>query len=69
MKTTNLETAGIKASVTKTYKVGNKEYASRQEAEVALATEILETEIPLGIENIIEKASEIVKALRVIKRG
>ena len=69
MGTTNLQTTEVKASVTKTFRFDGKDYASRQEAEMALAMKVLETEIPLGIENIIEKASEIVKALRIIKRG
>jgi hypothetical protein len=54
--------------VTKTFKVGDKEYTSKEEAMVALATEVLEREIPLGIDNVILKASEIIQALRIIKR-
>jgi hypothetical protein len=54
--------------VTKTFKVGNKEYSSKEEAMVALATEVLEREVPLGVDNVISKASEIIQALRIIKR-
>jgi hypothetical protein len=54
--------------VTKTFKVGNKEYSSKEEAMVALATEVLEREVPLGVDNVIAKASEIIQALRIIKR-
>jgi hypothetical protein len=61
MKTTNLQ-------ITKTFKVGDKEYSSKEEAMVALATEVLEKEVALGVDNVISKASEIISALRVIKR-
>jgi hypothetical protein len=61
MKTTNLQ-------ITKTFKVGDKEYNSREEAMGALAMEVLEREVPLGVENVISKASEIIQALRVIKK-
>jgi hypothetical protein len=54
--------------ITKTFKVGNKEYSSKEEAMAALATEVLEREIPLGVQNVISKASEIIQALRVIKK-
>jgi hypothetical protein len=54
--------------ITKTFKVGDKEYTSKEDAMVALATEVLEREIPLGIDNVILKASEIIQALRIIKR-
>jgi hypothetical protein len=54
--------------ITKTFKVGDKEFTSKEEAMVALATEVLEKEIPLGVDNVISKASEIIQALRVIKR-
>jgi hypothetical protein len=58
---TNLE-------ITKTFKVGDKEYGSKEEAMKALATEVLEREIPLGVQNVISKASEIIQAIRVIKK-
>jgi hypothetical protein len=35
---------------------------------VALATEVLEKEVALGVDNVISKASEIISALRIIKR-
>jgi hypothetical protein len=54
--------------ITKTFKVGDKEYSSKEEAMAALATEVLEREIPLGVQNVISKASEIIQALRVIKK-
>jgi hypothetical protein len=54
--------------VTKTFKVGDKEYISKEDAMKALATEVLEREIPLGVNNVISKASEIIQALRVIKK-
>ena len=54
--------------ITKTFKVGDKEYNSKDEAMKALAVEVLEREIPLGVDNVISKASEIIQALRVIKK-
>ena len=54
--------------VTKTFKVGNKEYNSKEEAMGALAMEVLEKEVALGVDNVIAKASEIIQALRIIKR-
>jgi len=54
--------------ITKTFKVGDKEYNSKEEAMAALAMEVLEKEVSLGVDNVISKASEIISALRVIKR-
>jgi hypothetical protein len=58
---TNLE-------ITKTFKVGDKEYNSKEEAMKALAIEVLEKEVALGVDNVIAKASEIISALRIIKK-
>jgi hypothetical protein len=54
--------------VTKTFKVGDKEYGSKEEAMSALAMEVLEREIPLGVQNVISKASEVIQALRIVKK-
>jgi hypothetical protein len=54
--------------VTKTFKVGDKEYGSKEEAMGALAMEVLEKEVALGVDNVIAKASEIIQAIRVIKK-
>jgi hypothetical protein len=61
MKTINLQ-------ITKTFKVGDKEYNSKEEAMGALAMEVLEKEVSLGVDNVISKASEIIQALRIINR-
>ena len=61
MKTTNLQ-------ITKTFRVGDKDYNSKDEAMKALAREVLDNEIPKGVENVIEKASQIIQALKVINR-
>ena len=58
----------MKLEITKTFKIGDKEYSSKEEAMKALATEVLEREIPLGVQNVISKASEIIQAIRVIKK-
>ena len=58
----------INLQITKTFKVGDKEYNSREEAMAALAMEVLEKEVSLGVDNVISKASEIIQALRIIKK-
>ena len=54
--------------ITKTFRVGDKEYSSKEEAMKALAREVLDTEIPKGVENVIEKAAQIIQALKVVNR-
>jgi hypothetical protein len=54
--------------ITKTFRIGDKEFTSKEEAMRALAMEVLEKEVSLGVNNVIEKASEIIQALRVIKK-
>jgi hypothetical protein len=61
MKNINLE-------ITKTFRVGDKEYNSKEDAMKALAMEVLEREVPLGVDNVVSKASEIIQAIRVIKK-
>ena len=61
MKTTNLQ-------ITKTFRVGDKDYSSKDEAMKALAREVLDNEIPKGVENVIEKAASIIQALKVVNR-
>jgi hypothetical protein len=58
----------MKLEIKKTFKIGDKEYNSKEEAMVALATEVLEREVALGVDNVISKASEIISALRIIKK-
>lgn len=52
--------------IKKTYTVGGVNYESKEEALRAMAMEVLNTEIPKGLTNVIEKAPEIMKALRVL---
>jgi hypothetical protein len=54
--------------ITKTFKVGDKEYGSKDEAMKALAMEVIEKEVALGVQNVIDKANEVIQALRIIKR-
>jgi hypothetical protein len=54
--------------IKKTFSVNGKEYGSKEEAMKALAMEVLNTEIPLGVDNVIEKAPQIIQALKVINR-
>jgi len=54
--------------IKKTFSVNGKEYSSKEEAMKALALEVLNTEIPKGVENVIENAASIIQALKVIKR-
>lgn len=52
--------------IKKTYTVGGVNYESKEDALKAMAMEVLHTEIPKGLTNVIEKAPEIMKALRVL---
>ena len=54
--------------IKKTFSVNGKEFNSKEEAVKALALEVLETEIPKGVENVIQNAASIIQALKVIKR-
>ena len=54
--------------IKKTFSVNGKEFNSKEEAVKALALEVLETEIPKGVENVIQNAAQIIQALKVIKR-
>ena len=58
----------INLEIKKSFKIGDKEYNSKEEAMVALATEVLEREVALGVDNVISKATEIIQALRIIKK-
>jgi hypothetical protein len=58
----------INLQITKTFRVGDKEYSSKEEAMSAMAMEVLEREVALGVQNVVSKASEIIQALRVIKK-
>jgi hypothetical protein len=64
--TSTVKTAPIAISISKVFKVGDKEYASKEEAIVAAAMETLHSEIPLGIDNVIAKSVDIIKALQVV---
>ena len=61
-----VKTAPITISISKVFRVGDKEYSSREEAIVASAMDILHSEIPLGIDNVIAKSVDIIKALQVV---
>jgi len=54
--------------ITKTFKIGDKEYTSKEDAMKALAMEVIEKEVALGVQNVIDKANEVIQALRIIKR-
>ena len=56
----------MQITTTKVFKVGDKEYSSKEEAIKAAAMDILHSEIPLGIDNVIAKSAEIIKALQVV---
>jgi hypothetical protein len=60
------KTAPVAISISKVFKVGDKEYSSREEAIVAAAMDTLHSEIPLGIDNVIAKSVDIIKALQVV---
>ena len=52
--------------IKKTYTVGGVNYESKEDALKAMAMEVLNTEVPKGLSNVIEKAPKIMKALRVL---
>ena len=54
--------------IKKTFSVNGKEYESKEEAMKALALEVLNTEIPKGVQNVIENAVQIIQALKVLNR-
>ena len=54
--------------IKKTFSVNGKEYSSKEEAMKALALEVLNTEIPKGVQNVIEKAPQIIQALKIVNR-
>jgi hypothetical protein len=54
--------------IKKTFSVNGKEYSSKEEAVKALALEVLNTEIPKGVDNVIQNAASIIQALKVVNR-
>ena len=58
----------MEIKVSKVFKVGDVEYSSREEAVKASAMEVLNTEIPLGVNNVLAKAAEVISALKVVSK-
>ena len=54
--------------IKKTFSVNGKEYESKEEALKNLAMEVLNAEIPKGVDNVIQNAVQIIQALKVVKR-
>jgi hypothetical protein len=54
--------------IKKTFSVNGKEFNSKEEAMKALAMEVLQTEIPKGVDNVIQNAASIIQALKVVNR-
>ena len=54
--------------IKKTFSVNGKEFNSKEEAMKALAMEVLQTEIPKGLDNVIQNAASIIQALKVVNR-
>lgn len=67
--TINMETKVMDIKVSKVYKVGNVEYTSKEEAVRASAMETLNKEIPVGLDNVLAKADEIISALKIVSRS
>jgi hypothetical protein len=53
-------------TIKKTYSVNGIEFETKEAARVALARHVLDTEIALGVENVISKAPEIISALKIV---
>ena len=58
----------MEIKVSKVFKVGGVEYSSREEAIKASAMELLNTEIPQGLDNVLAKAEDIIKALQIVNK-
>ena len=54
--------------IKKTFSVNGKEFNSKEDAMKALAMEVLNTEIPKGVSNVIQNAASIIQALKVVNR-
>ena len=65
---TSMETKNMEIKVSKVFKVGGVEYSSKEEAVKAGAMELLNTEIPKGLDNVLAKAEEIIKALQIVNK-
>ena len=53
-------------TIKKTYSVNGVDFDTKEEAQIAMAKLVLDTEIPKGFQNVIDKAPEIISALRII---
>ena len=56
----------MEIKVTKVYRVGGVEYASKEEAFKATAKEVLEKHYSEGIDSLIENATEVRRALSIL---
>lgn len=54
--------------IKRTFSVDGVEYDSKEDAKAALAMNILDTHIPLGVDAVISNADDIVKALRILTK-
>ena len=63
-----METKIMEIKVSKVYKVGGVEYSSKEEAVKAGAMELLNTEIPKGLDSVLGKAEEIIRALQIVSK-
>ena len=61
----NMET-NMEIKVTKTYRVGDKEFTSKNEAFKATARAVLEAHYNEGVEALIENAAEVRRALGIL---
>jgi hypothetical protein len=53
-------------TIKKTYSVNGVDFETKEEAQMAMAKLVIDTEIPKGFQNVIDKAPEIISALRII---
>jgi hypothetical protein len=54
--------------IKKTYSINGVEYETKEEAIRASQMEVLNTEIAKGVQNVIDKAPEIIRALRIVSQ-
>jgi hypothetical protein len=54
--------------IKKTYSINGVDYDTKEEAIRASQIEVLNTEISKGVQNVIDKAPEIIRALRIVSQ-
>ena len=54
--------------IKKTYSINGVDYDTKEEAVRASQMDLLNTEIAKGVQNVIDKSTEIIRALRIVSQ-